>query len=139
MVVLCTQPPSPALSGSPEAVAAELRQVQDAHNQAAQLGKRLVTIYAAVPDDASMAPARRRLQGVQADVGTCGQLCQVCCCASWYHLVTGLLKCELCRAPFSTGIMVCLNAVSQPALSVGAQKHVLSSLVSCGVAACRPR
>jgi hypothetical protein len=29
-----------------------------------------------------VAPARRRLQGVQADVGTCGQLCQVRCHAS---------------------------------------------------------
>lgn len=79
MVVLCTQPPSPSASGSPQAVALELQQVQEAHDRLAQLGKRHVTIYAAVPDGAGAVPTHRQLQGVQADVGTCGQLCQVCC------------------------------------------------------------
>ena len=81
MVVLCTQPPSPSASGSPQAVAAELLQVQEAHDRLAQLGKRHVTIYAAVPDGAGAVPTHRQLQSVQADVGTCGQLCQVSCTA----------------------------------------------------------
>lgn len=78
MVVLCTQPISPSAAGSPEAVAAELQQLQQAQDSVAQLGKRHVTIYAAVPDSTGTVPTHRQLQSVQADVGTCGQLCQVC-------------------------------------------------------------
>jgi hypothetical protein len=77
LVVLCTETPKPNQAGTPEAVAAELQQVQEAHDTVAQTGKRQLTIYAAVPEAAEVAQARRRLQGVQADVGTCGQLCQV--------------------------------------------------------------
>lgn len=76
LVVWCTQPPAPGLQGSAEAVAAELRQVQQAHDEVAQLrAKRQLTMYAAIPDEAL--PAQRQLLGVQADVGSCGQLCQV--------------------------------------------------------------
>ena len=58
-------------------MAAEVQQLQDAHDRVAALGKRHVTVYASVPEAAASLPARRQLQGVQADVGTCDQLCQV--------------------------------------------------------------
>lgn len=97
--MLCTQPPSLGLAGTPEAVAAELQQVQEAHNTVAQMGKRQLTIYAAVPEAAEVAQARRRLQGVQADVGTCGQLCQVRC------LYNGCLGSSSKRPVRATGLL----------------------------------
>jgi hypothetical protein len=80
LVVLCTTPPSPAAAGTPEAVAAELQQLQQAHEKVAQLGKRQLTVYAAVPGASDGVAMQRQLRSVQADVGTCGQLCQVCSC-----------------------------------------------------------
>jgi len=77
LVVLCTQPGSPLDPGSQEAVEAELQQVKAAHDKAAALGKPQLTVYAAVPDASLSQPAMRQLLGVSADVGTCGQLCQV--------------------------------------------------------------
>lgn len=79
LVVLCTTPPSPTAAGTPEAVAAELQQLQQAHDKVAQLGKRQLTVYAAVPEASAGVPLQRQLRSVQADVGTCGQLCQVRC------------------------------------------------------------
>lgn len=83
-MVLCTQ--QSAQSGSPEAVAAELQQLQEAHDKVAKLlggDRHQLTIYAAVPDAAMSAPAGRQLLGAQADATTCGQLCQVRC-QCWY-------------------------------------------------------
>lgn len=77
MVVLCTTPPSLTAAGTPEAVAAELQQLQQAHDKVAQLGKRQLTVYAAVPEASAGVPVQRQLRSLQADVGTCGQLCQV--------------------------------------------------------------
>jgi hypothetical protein len=117
MIVLCTQPPSPAAAGSAEAVASELQQVQAAHDKVARLGKGQLTIYAAVPDEASSLPSGRQLLGVGADVGTCGQLCQV---RTWRLQAAAMYRCPgpavgasiprqpalqsvACSSPFSIG------------------------------------
>lgn len=66
-----------ASAGTPESVAAELQQVQEAHDAIAALNKRQVTVYAVRPDAGRIQKQRRRLQASNADIGVCGQLCQV--------------------------------------------------------------
>lgn len=64
-------------AGTPQAVAAELQQLQEAHDAVAALNKRQLTVYAVQPDASALVQQRRRLQSSNADVGVCGQLCQV--------------------------------------------------------------
>jgi hypothetical protein len=89
VVVLCTASTSAeAAAGTPEAVQAELQQVQDAHAAVAALGRRQTTVYAVTPDADALPPLQRRqLQGVAGDAGACGQLCQV---GSWVGVVCAL-------------------------------------------------
>lgn len=75
LIIVCTKVPAES-AGTPEGVAAELQQVQHAHNAVAAHSKRQLTVYALRPD-ASTVVHRRRLQASNADVGVCGQLCQV--------------------------------------------------------------
>lgn len=75
VVVLCTNTGG-AAAGTPEAAAAELQQVADAHAAVAVLGRRQVTVYAVAPDTDALLPQQRR-QLLKADVGTCDALCQV--------------------------------------------------------------
>eukprot|EP00879_Flechtneria_rotunda_P023177 GHRR01024503.1.p1 GENE.GHRR01024503.1~~GHRR01024503.1.p1 ORF type:complete len:288 (+),score=78.80 GHRR01024503.1:137-1000(+) len=62
-------------TGTPEGLAVELQQLQDAHAAVAALGKRQITVYAVQPHAAST-QQRRVLQASNADVGICGPLCQ---------------------------------------------------------------
>lgn len=75
LIIVCTKVPAETV-GTPEGLAAELKQVQQAHNAVAAHGKRQLTVYALRPD-AGTVVQRRRLQAPNADVGVCGQLCQV--------------------------------------------------------------
>jgi predicted GNAT family acetyltransferase len=89
IIFACTQVPE-ASSGTPQGAAAELQQLQEAHDAVAAFNKRQLTVYAVQPD-ASAIVQRRRLQSSNADVGVCGQLCrvssqQICqlqCCDVW--------------------------------------------------------
>eukprot|EP00878_Enallax_costatus_P001436 GHUV01001586.1.p1 GENE.GHUV01001586.1~~GHUV01001586.1.p1 ORF type:complete len:303 (+),score=87.22 GHUV01001586.1:161-1069(+) len=75
VVVLCTSIDS-SITGSAEGLAAELQQLQAAHNAVAALNKPQITVYAPRPDAAAVVQRRRLLQAANADVGTCGELCQ---------------------------------------------------------------
>lgn len=68
------------VGGTPAGLQAELQQVQAAHQAVAGLNKKQLTLYGVVPEAATLVQQRRLLANVQADVGTCGQLCQV---SSW--------------------------------------------------------
>lgn len=64
------------VGGTPAGLQTELHQVQAAHKAVAGLGKKQLTLYGVVPEAATLVQQRRLLANVQADVGTCGQLCQ---------------------------------------------------------------
>lgn len=74
VVVMCTAKGS-AAAGTPAAIAAEVQQVVDAHAVVAALHKKAAVVYASTPDAEALPAPRRQLLG--ADVGVCGQLCQV--------------------------------------------------------------
>ncbi|WIA08963.1 hypothetical protein OEZ85_008378 [Tetradesmus obliquus] len=75
VIITCTQVQEGS-AGTPQAVAAELQQLQEAHDAVAALNKRQLTVYAVQPDASALVQQRRRLQSSNADVGVCGQLCQ---------------------------------------------------------------
>lgn len=89
VIITCTQVQEGS-AGTPQAVAAELQQLQEAHDAVAALNKRQLTVYAVQPDASALVQQRRRLQSSNADVRVCGQLCQV----SAPHM--GFLSCGLC-------------------------------------------
>jgi hypothetical protein len=112
LVILCTTPPSPAAAGTPDAVAAELQQLQQAHDKVAQLGMRQLTVYAAVPEASAGMPMQRQLRSVQADVGTCGQLCQVSgsLLLGWCQSIAQRLSTCLVLLSLRSGAAKCLLA-----------------------------
>jgi hypothetical protein len=88
VIITCTQVQEGS-SGTPQGVAAELQQLQEAHDAVAAFNKRQLTVYAVQPDASGIVQQRRLLQSANADVGVCGQLCRV----SVLHLV--FLFCSL--------------------------------------------
>ncbi|KAF6266783.1 hypothetical protein COO60DRAFT_1697254 [Scenedesmus sp. NREL 46B-D3] len=75
IIFTCTQVQDTS-SGTPQGVAAELQQLQEAHDAVAALNKRQLTVYAVQPDASTAVQQRRRLQASSADVHVCGQLCR---------------------------------------------------------------
>jgi hypothetical protein len=77
------------VGGTPAGLQTELQQVQAAHKAVAGLGKKQLTLYGVVPEAATLVQQRRLLANVQADVGTCGQLCQV---STWGSTAVGYTR-----------------------------------------------
>jgi hypothetical protein len=89
IILACTQVPE-ASSGTPQGVAAELQQLQEAHDAVAAFNKRQLTVYAVQPDASAIVQQRRLLQSSNADVGVCGQLCRV---SDWPAMSVAVRRC----------------------------------------------
>lgn len=76
LLIYCTKMDN-TIAGSPDGVAEELRQLQEAHLAVAARSDRQITVYASRPNISDSMQQRRLMQASNADVGICGQLCQV--------------------------------------------------------------
>jgi hypothetical protein len=97
------QPP-----GSRGALQAELSQVRAVHEAVKASGKKHLTLYGVQPEATLDAAYRRRLQGVSADVGTCGQLCMTQ--VKWLE---GIMALAIITVAAASGLM-CIYMLDTP-------------------------